>query len=37
MTDSIRKRAYIGYSFILGLSGAMMPGPVLAVTITKEV
>ena len=26
---------YIGYSFILGLSGAMMPGPVLAVTITE--
>ena len=26
---------YIGISFILGLSGAMMPGPVLAVTITE--
>lgn len=25
----------MGYSFILGLSGAMMPGPVLAVTITE--
>jgi len=27
--------SYIGISFILGLSGAMMPGPVLAVTITE--